>query len=400
MAYIGSKHIFEDIIGQIKEEGLYKDERYICSHQGGQIRVRFPENAPEKQLINLCSNNYLGLSSHPEIIEAARKGLDYRGYGMSSVRFICGTQDIHRELEYRMSEFLGMEDTALFASCFDANTALFETLLEKEDGIFSDRLVHASIIDGIRLCKAQRFIFAHSNMTELEEKLKPADCRMKLIITDGVFSMDGDMARLDEICRLAEKYDALVAVDDSHATGFIGKTGKGTHEYYNVMDKVDIITTTFGKALGGATGGCISAKKEIIDMIRQRARPYLFSNALMPAVVHASIKVLDLLSTTTERRDRLESLTNSWRTMLKEAGFDLKKGNTPIVPIMLYNAKLAQDFSRELYGEGFFAVGFFYPVVPKGEARIRTQISASLTEEDLKKAYDAFVKVGEKYEIL
>ena len=400
MAYNRSKQIFADLMEQIKKEGLYKDEHYICSHQGGQITVRFPENAPEKQIVNLCSNNYLGLSSHPDVIEAAHKGLDYRGYGMSSVRFICGTQDIHRELEYKMSQFLGMEDTCLFASCFDANTALFETLLTKEDGVFSDLLVHASIIDGIRLCKAQRFIFDHSNMTDLEEKLKTADCRMKLIITDGVFSMDGDMARLDEICHLAEKCDALVAVDDSHATGFIGKTGRGTHEYYNVMDKVDIITTTFGKALGGATGGCISAKKEIIDMIRQRARPYLFSNALMPAVVHASIKVLDLLSTTTERRDRLESLTNTWRSMLEEAGFDLKKGNTPIVPIMLYDAKLAQDFSRELYEEGFFAVGFFYPVVPKGEARIRTQISAGLTEEDLKQARDAFLKAGEKYQIL
>jgi len=400
MVYQPHKQTFVEVLEQIKKDGLYKDERYICSPQGSQISVQYPEKGPQKKIINLCSNNYSGLSSRPEVIKAAHEGLELRGYGMSSVRFICGTQDIHRELEHKMSSFLGTEDTCLFASCFDANAALFESLLTKEDGIFSDKLVHASLIDGIRLCKAQRHIFEHSDLNGLEEKLKTANCRTKLIITDGVFSMDGDMAKLDEICDLASKYNALVAVDDSHATGFIGKTGRGTHEHFGVMDKVDIITTTFGKALGGATGGCISSRKEIIDLLKQRARPYLFSNALMPSVVYASLRVLSILSETTERRDRLESLTKTWRNRLQKASFDLKPGNTPIVPIMLYNAQLAQDFSRDLYEEGVFGVGFFYPVVPKGEARIRTQVSASLTEEDLQQAYNAFVKVGKKHEVL
>jgi glycine C-acetyltransferase len=400
MAYEKPKYLFAEVLEDIRAEGLYKEERYICSPQGGQVCVRFPEKAPEKQMINLCSNNYLGLSSHPQVIEAAHKGLDYRGFGMSSVRFICGTQDVHRELEHKMSAFLGMEDTILFASCFDANAALFEALLTKEDGVFSDRLVHASIIDGVRLCKAQRFIFEHGDMNDLEEKLRRAECRVKLIVTDGVFSMDGDMAPLDEICRLAEDYDALVAVDDSHATGFIGRTGRGTHEHFDVMDKVDIITTTFGKALGGATGGCISARKEIVDIMRQRGRPYLFSNALMPAVVYASLEVLKLLSATGEQRDRLDFLTKSWRARLEQAGFDLKPGNTPIIPVMLYDARLAQEFSRELYADGIFAVGFFFPVVPKGEARIRTQMSAALSEDDLDKAYEAFVRAGKKHGVI
>jgi glycine C-acetyltransferase len=397
MAYTNSKKIYQDVISEIKNEGLYKDERIICSPQDGKVKVRFPEDAPEKDIINLCANNYLGLSSHEDVIKAAHEGLDSRGFGMSSVRFICGTQDIHRELENKMSEFLGMEDTILFASCFDANAALFEGILTKEDAIFSDKLVHASIIDGIRLCKAERNIFNHSNMIELEEKLKNSSARIKLIMTDGVFSMDGDMAKLDKICELGEKYGALVAVDDSHATGFIGKTGRGVHEYYGVMDKIDIITTTFGKALGGATGGCISGRKEIVELLKQRARPYLFSNALMPAVVNSTLKVLELLSKSTKRRDKLENLTKFWRESLKEAGFDLKEGNTPIVPIMLYDAKLAQTISKDLYEEGVFAVGFFYPVVPKGEARIRTQMSASLSIQDLKKAVDVFIKVGKKH---
>jgi glycine C-acetyltransferase len=400
MTYRTAKQIFGDVIKSIKDEGLYKDERIICSPQSGKVKVRFPKDAPEKDIINLCANNYLGLSSHPEVVKAAHHGLDERGYGMSSVRFICGTQDIHRELEIKTAKFLGMEDAILFGSCFDANGALFEALLTADDAIFSDKLDHASIIDGVRLCKAQRFIYEHSDMKDLEDKLKNSKARMKLIITDGVFSMDGDMARLDEVAALAEKYDALLAVDDSHATGFIGKKGRGTHEYFNVMDKVDIITTTFGKALGGATGGCIAAKQEIVDLLKQRGRPYLFSNALMPAVVSATLKVLDILSSSTERRDKLEELTGFWRKGLESAGFDLKPGNTPIVPVMLYDAKLAQAFSRDLYEEGVFAVGFFFPVVAKGQARIRTQISASLEKADLEKTLSAFIKVGKKHGVI
>lgn len=400
MSYQSAKEIFSATLAQIRSDGLYKDERVICSPQSGEIEVKFPENAPEKHIINMCANNYLGLSSHPEIVKAAHEGLDKRGYGMSSVRFICGTQDIHRELETKMAQFLGMEDSILFASCFDANAALFETLLTAEDAIFSDKLVHASIIDGVRLCKAQRFLFEHSDMKQLEEHLKSAKARIKMIITDGVFSMDGDMAKLDEICTLAEKYDALVACDDSHATGFIGKTGRGVHEHFNVMDKVDIITTTLGKALGGATGGVIASRKEVIELFKQRARPYLFSNALMPAVVYASIKVLDVLSKSTERRDQLESSTKFWREGLTQAGFDLKPGNTPIVPIMLYDAKLAQAFSKDLYQEGILAVGFFYPVVPQGQARIRTQISAVHTRQQLEKALEIFTRVGKKHGVI
>lgn len=395
-----SIQIFQSTLAQIQADGLYKDERLICSPQAGEVRVRFPEGAPEKSLINLCANNYLGLSSHPELVKAAHEGLDTRGYGLSSVRFICGTQDIHRELERKVSEFLGMEDTILFSSCFDANAALFEALLTAEDAIFSDRLVHASIIDGIRLCKAQRHVFEHSDMADLESKLKVSNARIKLIITDGVFSMDGDMAKMDELAALAEKYGALLATDESHATGFIGKTGRGTHEHHGVMDKVDIVTTTFGKALGGAAGGCISARKEIVDLLKQRARPYLFSNALMPAIVTATLKALELLSRTTERRDKLERLTAKWRKGLTEVGFDLKPGSTPIVPVMLYDAKLAQAFSRDLYDEGIFAVGFFYPVVAKDQARIRTQISAALDESHLDRALEAFVKVGKKHGVL
>ena len=401
MSYKTAQKIFRDTLDGIRKDGLYKDERLICSPQGGEVKVRFPADAPEKEMIVLCSNNYLGLSSHPEIMKAAHEGIEKRGFGMSSVRFICGTQDIHRELELKMSKFLGTEDTILFSSCFDANGALFEGILSPEDAIISDRLVHASLIDGMRLCKAQRYIYDHSDMAQLEAHLKTAaSARMRLIITDGVFSMDGDMGKLDEICRLAEKYDAMVAVDDSHATGFIGRTGRGTHEHFNVMDKVDIITTTFGKALGGATGGAISGKREIIELLKQRGRPYLFSNSLLPAVVQASLKVLDLLTESTARRDKLEALTAFWRKGLTEAGFDLKPGNTPIVPIMLYDAKLAQQFSRDLYQEGVFAVGFFYPVVPKGEARIRTQLSAGLEKSQLERALAAFIKVGKKHGIL
>lgn len=400
MSYIHAKSILQETLNNIRQEGLYKEERLICSPQDGKVTVQFPEKSEPKKIINLCANNYLGLSSHPEVVKAAHAGLDERGYGMSSVRFICGTQDIHRELERKMAQFLGTEDCCLFASCFDANAAVFEAILGEQDAIYSDRLVHASIIDGIRLCKAQRYIYEHSDMVDLEEKLKTTTARIKLIMTDGVFSMDGDMAKLDHICALGEKYGALVVCDDSHATGFIGRTGRGVHEHYGVMNQVDVITTTFGKALGGATGGCIAGKKEIVEMMKQRARPYLFSNSLMPAVVAATIKVIDLLSSSTERRDKLEKLTSFWRAGLTEAGFDLKAGNTPIVPIMLYDAKLAQEFGRELYQEGVYAVGFFYPVVPKGQARIRTQISASLDQHDLEFALNAFVKVGRKLNVL
>ena len=400
MAYKNAKQIYADVIQSIKSDGLYKDERIISSPQAGVVKVQFPQGSPARDIINMCANNYLGLSSHPEVVQAAHDGLESRGYGMSSVRFICGTQDIHRDLETKVAKFLGMEDAILFGSCFDANGALFEAILTPEDAIFSDKLVHASIIDGIRLCKAQRFIYEHSDMNDLEEKLKTNDARIKLIMTDGVFSMDGDMAKLDQICALGEKYNALVVVDDSHASGFIGKTGRGVHEHYNVMDKVDVITTTFGKALGGATGGCIAAKKEIVDLLKQRARPYLFSNALMPAVVTATSKVLDILSKSTERRDKLETLTKFWRSSLEKAGFDLKAGNTPIVPVMLYDAKLAQAFSKDLYEEGVFAVGFFYPVVAKGQARIRTQMSAALEMSHLEKAVAAFTKVGKKHGVI
>jgi len=396
-----AKKVYEDALAEKRAAGLFKEEYIITSPQGAWITVQFPEGSPEKKVLNLCSNNYLGLSSYPEIIKAAHKGLDSRGYGMSSVRFICGTQDIHRELERKMSAFLGTEDTILFGSCFDANGAVFEALLGEEDAIFSDQLVHASIIDGERLAKkVTRFIYPHSDMTELEKLLKESSARIKMIVTDGVFSMDGDMVKLDEIVALAEKYEAMVFVDDSHATGFVGKTGRGTHEYFNVIDKVDIITTTFGKALGGATGGCISGKKEMIAMLRQAGRPYLFSNSVMPAVVTATIGVLDLLSKSTERRDKLAELATFWRDSLTKAGFDLKSGNTPIVPIMLYDAKLAQDFARDLFLEGVYVRGFFYPVVAQGQARIRTQMSAGLEKADLEKALLSFIKIGKKYEVL
>ena len=400
MSYEKYRNLYADTLVKIRDEGLYKDERIIQTPQGGMVSVSFPEGAPPRDVINLCSNNYLGLSSHPEVIRAAHEGLDSHGFGLSSVRFICGTQDNHRLLELKIADFLGTEDAILFGSCFDANGALFEGILTAEDAIFSDKLVHASIIDGIRLCKAQRNIFEHGKMAELEEKLAASTARIKLIMTDGVFSMDGDMAPLDKICDLGDKYDALVAVDDSHASGFIGKTGRGTHQHFGVMNRVDVITTTFGKALGGATGGCVAARAELVALLKQRGRPYLFSNSLMPAVTAATIRVLEILSETTERRDKLEKLTEFWRCSMTEAGFDLKPGNTPIVPVMLYDAKVAQEFSRRLFEEGVFAVGFFYPVVPKGEARIRTQLSAALEMSDLEKALAAFVKVGKDLGVL
>lgn len=402
MAYSNNiKGIYQAQLSEIMNAGLFKQERYIHSSQAADIEVEFPSGSSIKKVINVCSNNYLGLSSHPEVIEAAHKGLDTRGYGMSSVRFICGTQDIHRELEQKVTEFLGTEDTILFPSCMDANAGVFEALLTSEDVMISDRLVHASIIDGMRLCAAQHDTFKHSNMEHLEKKLQlHSNKRLKVVISDGVYSMDGDTAKLDQIVALCEKYDAMVFVDDSHSSGFIGKTGRGTHEKCGVMGKIDIITTTFGKGLGGASGGCVSGRKEIVEMCRQKARPYLFSNTIAPVVVSGVLKVMDILSASTERRDKLEENTKFWRNGLEQAGFVLKDGDTPIVPVMLFNAKLAQDVSKDLFDEGIYAVGFFFPVVPNGAARIRTQISAGHEIHHLQKALDAFIKVGKKYDIL
>ena len=395
------KKIYEDQLNSIKDAGIFKQERFIHSSQAADIEVEFPTGAKKQKLINMCANNYLGLSSHPDVIQAAHEGLDNRGYGMSSVRFICGTQDIHRELEEKVSAFLGTEDTILFPSCMDANAGVFEAILTEDDVMISDRLVHASIIDGMRLCGAMHDTFKHSNMKHLEKKLiLHADKRMKVVITDGVFSMDGDTADLATMVDLCEKYDAMLFVDDSHSSGFIGKTGRGTHEHCGVFGKIDIITTTFGKALGGASGGCVSGRKELVEMCRQKARPYLFSNTIAPVVVSGVLKVLDLISTNTERRDKLEANTDYWRKGLLEAGFVLQPGDTPIVPVMLFNAKLSQDFSRDLYDEGIYAIGFFFPVVPNGKARIRTQISAGHDIHHLDKALAAFIKVGKKYGIL
>jgi glycine C-acetyltransferase len=385
----------------LRSQGLYKEERYIHSPQSSGVMVEYPQGAAPKKVINLCSNNYLGLSSHPDVVAAAHRGLDERGYGMSSVRFICGTQDLHRALENALTAFLGTEDTILFPSCMDANAGVFEAILGPEDVMISDRLVHASIVDGIRLCKAMHDTYKHSDMEHLEQKLEEhKDRRVKVIITDGVFSMDGDMAPLDRICALAERHGALVFLDDSHATGFIGRTGRGVHEHFGVMGKIDIITTTLGKALGGASGGCVSGRREIVEMCRQRARPYLFSNAVPPPIAAAALRVLEILSGTTERRDRLETNALFWRKGLKEIGLVIKDGDSPIVPVMLYNARLSQEFSRDLFAEGVYAVGFFFPVVPQGLARIRTQLSADHTIPMLEQALAAFKKVGAKHGIL
>jgi glycine C-acetyltransferase len=402
MAYSNSyREALQGQLSEIQGAGLYKEERIIHTPQAAEVDVEFPAGAKLEPVINMCANNYLGLSSHPEVIKAAHEALDEHGYGMSSVRFICGTQDVHVELENKITQFLGTEATILFPSCMDANAGVFESFLGEDDVMIADRLVHASIIDGMRLCKAHQDTYKHSNMAHLEQKLElHQDKRGRLIITDGVFSMDGDLAKLDEICDLAEKYDAMVFVDDSHASGFMGKTGRGTHEHFGVMGRIDVITTTLGKALGGASGGCVSGRKEIVDLCRQRARPYLFSNTVPPVIAQAAGRVIDILTETTERRDKLERNTTWWREQLITAGFDVKAGDSPIVPVMLYNAKLAQDFSRDLYAEGIFAVGFFFPVVPKGQARIRTQISAGHEMEHLEKALAAFKKVGEKHEIL
>jgi glycine C-acetyltransferase len=402
MAYTDkTRGMYSEILTGLQSAGLFKQERYIHSAQAADIEVEFPAGASLKKVINICANNYLGMSSHPEVVKAAHAGLDSHGYGMSSVRFICGTQDIHRTLEQMVTKFLGTEDTILFPSCMDANAGVFEAILTKDDVMISDRLVHASIIDGIRLCSAMHDTFKHSDMEHLEEKLQlHNDKRLKCVITDGVFSMDGDTAKLDKMVELCEKYDALLFVDDSHSSGFIGKTGRGTHEQYGVMGKIDIITTTFGKGLGGASGGCVSGRRELVEMCRQKARPYLFSNTIAPPVVAGVIKVLEILSASTDRRDKLEKNTEFWRKGLIEAGLIIKAGDTPIVPVMLFNAKLAQDVSRDLYEEGIYAIGFFFPVVPQGAARIRTQISAGHEIHHLEKALEAFRKVGKKYDIL
>jgi glycine C-acetyltransferase len=380
----------------IEEGGIYKRERIITTPQGAKVKV-----ASGDEVVIMCANNYLGLSSHPEVIQAAKSALDTHGYGMSSVRFICGTQDIHKELEAKIAKFYGTEDTILYAAAFDANGGVFEPLFGEEDAIISDELNHASIIDGVRLCKAQRYRYKHSDMADLETQLiKAQDQRFRIIVTDGVFSMDGDIAKMDQICDLADKYDALVMTDECHSAGFIGKTGRGVPEYCNVMDRVDIITGTLGKALGGAMGGYTTGKKEIIDILRQRSRPYLFSNSLAPAIVGASNKVFDILSSTTELRDKLESNTHYFKERILAAGFDIKPGDSPIVPIMLYDAALSQKFADLLLKEGVYAIGFFYPVVAKGQARIRTQISAAHSIEDLDKAIAAFIKVGKELGVI
>jgi glycine C-acetyltransferase len=382
-------------LDEIKSSGLFKTERIIESAQGPEIRVN------GKNVLNFCANNYLGLSSHPKVIEAAKKYIDLRGFGMSSVRFICGTQDIHKELEAKISKFLGTEDTILYAAAFDANGGVFEPLFQEQDAIISDALNHASIIDGVRLCKAQRYRYEHNNMEDLELKLQEASgARNRIIVTDGSFSMDGTIAQLDRIVELAEKYDAAIMVDECHSSGFLGKTGRGTHEYRGVMGKIDIITGTLGKALGGASGGFTSGRKEVIEMLRQRSRPYLFSNTLAPSIVGASIAVMDLLSETTELRDRLEANTRYFRTKMTEAGFDIKPGDHPIVPIMLYDAVVAQNFAARLLQEGIYVIGFFFPVVPKGLARIRVQLSAAHEKQHLDKAIAAFTKVGKELGVL
>ena len=383
-------------LAAIKEAGLYKEERVITTPQGADIKVSTGE-----EVINFCANNYLGLSSHPKVTEAAKKAIDSHGYGMSSVRFICGTQDIHKELEAKISKFLGTEDTILYAAAFDANGGVFEPLLGAEDAIISDELNHASIIDGVRLCKAQRFRYKNADMADLEAQLQAASgARHRIIVTDGAFSMDGSVAPLDQICDLADKYEALVMIDESHCTGFIGKTGRGTHELYNVIDRVDIITGTLGKALGGASGGFTSGRKEIIDMLRQRSRPYLFSNTLAPAIAGASVAVLDMLSETTDLRDKLEANTAYFREKMTAAGFDIKPGFHPIVPVMLYDAKLAQEFATRMLAEGIYVIGFYYPVVPQGKARIRVQISAGHEITHLDKAIAAFIKVGKDLAVI
>jgi glycine C-acetyltransferase len=386
----------QETLDEIREAGLYKDERVITSQQSAEIKVSTGD-----AVVNFCANNYLGLANHPDLIEAAKEGVDQYGFGLASVRFICGTQDVHKELERRIAEFLGTEDTILYAACFDANGGLFETLLDKECAVISDQLNHASIIDGIRLSKAARYRYLHNDMADLERCLQESqDAKRRVIATDGVFSMDGAIAKLDQICDLADKYNAMVMVDECHATGFFGETGRGSIEYCNVMGRVDIITSTLGKALGGAMGGFTTGRKEIIELLRQRSRPYLFSNSLAPVIAHTSLKVLDMLEESTALRDKLEENTVRFRSKMTEAGFDIKPGVHPIVPIMLYEAHLAQDMAADLLAEGIYVIGFSYPVVPQGQARIRVQLSAAHTTEQIDRCVDAFVRVGRKHGVL
>ncbi len=393
---------YRKTLKEVEEAGLSKDERYICSEQGVKITVEYPRGSEPMEVLNFCANNYLGLSSHPAVIAAAHKGLDDRGYGMSSVRFICGTQDIHDDLEKKLARFLGTEDAILFASCFDANAAIFEVICGENDVIINDRLIHASLIDGIRLCSAQRDSYKNTDMKHLEKKLKmwKERARNMIVVTDGVFSMDGILAPMDRIAELADEYGAMVLVDDSHASGFIGKTGRGTPEHFGVMDRVDIITTTLGKALGGASGGLVAGPREIVEMLRNRGRPYLFSNAVPPPIITAAIEVIGLISGSTELRDKLEWNAKYFREKMESAGFDLVPGETPIVPVMLGDAKLANDMARELLAEGIYVIGFSHPVVPMGKARIRVQLSAGHEKEHIDKAVDAFIKVGKKLAVL
>jgi len=388
--------VLKQELEQIEKDGLYKRERVIITPQGADIKV-----STGQEVVNFCANNYLGLSSDPRVTAAAKNAIDKYGYGMSSVRFICGTQDVHKELEQKLSEFLGTEETILYAAAFDANGGVFEPLFNDQDAIISDELNHASIIDGVRLCKAKRFRYKHSDMADLEEQLKAAaDCRHRIIVTDGAFSMDGTIAQLDKICDLADKYEALVMIDESHCSGFMGKTGRGTHEHCGVIDRIDIITGTLGKALGGASGGFTAGKKEIIDMLRQRSRPYLFSNTLAPAIAGASVAVLELLNESTALRDKLEHNTLYFRQKMTEAGFDIKEGIHPIVPVMLYDAKLAQEFAAKMLDEGIYVIGFYYPVVPQGKARIRVQLSAGHEQHHIDKAIAAFIKVGKELKVI
>ncbi|MFH1680389.1 MAG: glycine C-acetyltransferase [Candidatus Eisenbacteria bacterium] len=403
MAYTSAvREQFRNTLKGVQEAGLYKDERYICSQQGVEILVEYPRGSKPVKVLNFCANNYLGLSSHPEVTAAAEEGLRERGYGMSSVRFICGTQDLHNSLERRIAEFLGKEDAILFSSCFDANTAIFEVLFDEKDVLLNDRLIHASLIDGIRLCSAQRDSYKNADMAHLEKKLEMWKPRARniCIVTDGVFSMDGILAPMDRIADLADRYGAIVLVDDSHATGFIGKTGRGTPEHFGVMDRIDIITTTLGKALGGASGGVVAGPREVTEMLRNRGRPYLFSNAVPPPIISAALRVIDLVSETTELRDKLERNAGYFREKMEAAGFNLVPGETPIVPVMLGDAKLANDMARELLKEGIYVIGFSHPVVPMGKARIRVQLSAAHEREHIDKAVGAFVKVGKRLGVI
>ena len=394
--YATLKPVLQKELEEIVSAGLYKKERIIVTPQGADIKVN-----DGKEVVNFCANNYLGLSSHPKVIEAAKNAIDSHGFGMSSVRFICGTQDIHKELEQKLSAFLGTEDTILYAAAFDANGGVFEPLFDAQDAIISDELNHASIIDGVRLCKAQRYRYKHDDMADLEKQLQETQqLRHRIIVTDGAFSMDGTIAQLDKICDLADKYNALVMIDECHCSGFLGKTGRGTHEHHNVMGRVDIITGTLGKALGGASGGFTAGPKEVIDILRQRSRPYLFSNTLAPSIVGASIAVLDMLTETTELRDKLENNTKYFRDKMTAAGFDIKSGVHPIVPVMLYDAQLSQDFAAKMLEEGIYVIGFYYPVVPKGKARIRVQMSAAHEQHHLDKAITAFIKVGKELGVI